>query len=303
LGPEVADPATAGATELCTAFRAMVAHPQYPCLGARSVFRQDRATVEVYDELGNRESATTLLADLRRFASGVDLEQGLASFVALFRGPRIRGEQEFEQRLWQHLRAVHAADEQPWTPEVSSEPQDPHFAFSVAGSAYFVVGLHPRASRHARRSAVPTLVFNLHAQFEQLRASGTFPGLRDRIRARDEALQGRVNPMVSDYGQTSEARQYSGREVAAHPSCLDNLSRGLRQFGVTGDQIATTFNIFMNVWTDPFGSLHIDPPTSVPGDRLVLRAEMDLHVGLTACSAEKSNGGVCKPIDFEVTAR
>jgi hypothetical protein len=27
---------------------------------------------------------------------------------------------------------------------------------------------------------------------------------------------------------------------------------------------------------------------------------MDLHVGLTACSAEKSNGGVCKPIDYEI---
>jgi len=61
---------------------------------------------------------------------------------------------------------------------------------------------------------VPTLVFNLHAQFEQLRASGMFPRMRDRIRARDEALQGQVNPMVSDHGTSSEARQYSGREVS-----------------------------------------------------------------------------------------
>jgi len=59
----------------------------------------------------------------------------------------------------------------------------------------------------------------------------------------------------------------------------------------------------MNVWSEPSGELHIDPPTSVAGDRLVLRAEMDLHVGLTACSAEKSNGGVCKPIDYEVGSR
>jgi len=88
---------------------------------------------------------------------------------------------------------------------------------------------------------------------------------------------------------------------APHPSCLQNLTWGLEQFGITGDQISTTFNIFMNVWTEPSGSLHIDPPTSVAGDRFVLRAEMDLHVGLTACSAEKSNGGVCKPIDFEIT--
>ncbi len=87
---------------------------------------------------------------------------------------------------------------------------------------------------------------------------------------------------------------------AAHPSCLDNLVAGLAAFGVAADQIGTTFNVFMNVWTDPSGALRIDPPTSKAGDRLVLRAEMDLHVGLTACSAEKSNGGVCKPIDYEV---
>jgi uncharacterized protein YcgI (DUF1989 family) len=57
----------------------------------------------------------------------------------------------------------------------------------------------------------------------------------------------------------------------------------------------------MNVWADRSGGLHIDPPTSLAGDRIVIRAEMDLFVGLTACSAEKSNGGVCKPIDYEVS--
>ena len=143
----------------------------------------------------------------------VDLEDGLASFVALFRGPDVRDERQFEELLWEQLREVHAADEQPWTPDVSGDPDDPHFAFSAAGTAYFVVGLHPMASREARRAPVPTLVFNLHAQFEQLRASGTFSRMRDRIRARDRALQGQINPMVSDYGTSSEARQYSGREV------------------------------------------------------------------------------------------
>ena len=67
------------------------------------------------------------------------------------------------------------------------------------------------------------------------------------------------------------------------------------------DQISTTLNIFMNVWAEPSGRLHIDTPTSVAGDTYVLRAEKDLVVGLTACSAEKSNAGVCKPIDYEVT--
>lgn len=89
---------------------------------------------------------------------------------------------------------------------------------------------------------------------------------------------------------------------APHPSCLDNLCQGLAPFGLAKDRIATSFNIFMNVWTDADGTLHIDPPLSSPGARFVVRAELDLFVGLTACSAEKSNGGTCKPIDYQVLA-
>lgn len=87
---------------------------------------------------------------------------------------------------------------------------------------------------------------------------------------------------------------------APHPSCLDNLHFGLGPFGIAKDRIATSFNIFMNVWTDPDGTLHIDPPLSRAGDRFRVRAERDLLVGLTACSAEKSNGGTCKPIDYQL---
>ena len=34
------------------------------------------------------------------------------------------------------------------------------------GEAFFVVGQHPGASRTARRYTRPTLIFNLHDQFE-----------------------------------------------------------------------------------------------------------------------------------------
>jgi uncharacterized protein len=87
---------------------------------------------------------------------------------------------------------------------------------------------------------------------------------------------------------------------AEHPSCLNNLALGLAPYGVAVDQIGTSFNIFMNVWTEPNGTLHIDPPLTQAGSRFVVRAEQDLYVALTACSAEKSNGGVCKPIDYQV---
>jgi uncharacterized protein YcgI (DUF1989 family) len=111
---------------------------------------------------------------------------------------------------------------------------------------------------------------------------------------------GRHDFLLTPCSQDTFDLLYPDLDGAAHPSCFDNLCRALSPFGVSPDRIGTTLNIFMNVWNDDDGVLHIDPPTSVEGDRVDFRAEMDLHVGLTACSAEKSNGGVCKPIDFSL---
>jgi uncharacterized protein len=85
-----------------------------------------------------------------------------------------------------------------------------------------------------------------------------------------------------------------------HPSCFENLKKNLTAFGISPDMIPTTFNIFMNVIVHPSGELSIEPPLSRPGDHLLLRAEMDLIVGVTACSAEKSNNHSFKPIDVEL---
>ena len=87
-----------------------------------------------------------------------------------------------------------------------------------------------------------------------------------------------------------------------HPSCFENLVRNLAPFGIPADAIPTTLNVFMNVVVQPDGSLEILPPRSRAGDYLLLRAEMDLIVGITACSAELSNNGTFKPIDVELLA-
>src|SRR6476620_2058994 len=187
--------------------------PEYPCLGARSVFKRERATVVLHDDLEAPATARALLEQLREYAATVDPQEGFVSFVAGFRGPEVRDEKHFEEMLWALLQRLHDVDEQPWAPEVSADPNDPHFAFSVAGTPFFIVGLHPKASREARRMPLPVLVFNLHEQFESLREEGGFERMRDTIRRRDEELQGSVNPMVSDHGETSEARQYSGRKL------------------------------------------------------------------------------------------
>lgn len=85
-----------------------------------------------------------------------------------------------------------------------------------------------------------------------------------------------------------------------HPSCFENLSRALEPYDIAPDSIPTTLNVFMNVEVSPSGELRILAPRSRAGDHLLLEAEMDMIVGVTACSAELSNNGRFKPIDIEV---
>lgn len=87
-----------------------------------------------------------------------------------------------------------------------------------------------------------------------------------------------------------------------HRGCFGNLAEALAPFGIEPDAIPTAFNLFMNVPVDgASGRLAVLPPPSKPDDRIVLRAEQDCIIGLTACSAYASNGGSFKPIHYAVS--
>jgi uncharacterized protein YcgI (DUF1989 family) len=90
------------------------------------------------------------------------------------------------------------------------------------------------------------------------------------------------------------------KEEGYHPSCFENLQNSLAAFGIPADAIPTTLNIFMNVEIGKDGTLAVLPPRSKAGEAMVLRAEMELVVGLTACSAEMSNNYRFKPIGYEI---
>lgn len=86
-----------------------------------------------------------------------------------------------------------------------------------------------------------------------------------------------------------------------HRGCFGNLAEALAPYGVKEDDIPVAFNCFMNVPIDgETGELKVLPPISKAGDRIELRAEMDLIIGLTACSAPDSNGGTFKPIHYQI---
>jgi len=141
---------------------------------------------------------------------------GLRSLAVIFDGPTDLSETQFEKLLWTRIQSL--ADKDAWLGQtydkrVSADPKDPHFSLSFGGEAFFVIGLHPNASRPARRFAHPVLVFNLHDQFERLREHGTYDKMRETILARDKKLAGDINPMLAKFGESSEERQYSGRKV------------------------------------------------------------------------------------------
>ncbi len=85
-----------------------------------------------------------------------------------------------------------------------------------------------------------------------------------------------------------------------HRGCFGNLSEALSVYGIAPDTIPVAFNCFMNVHVAPDGRISVRPPLSKAGDHIIFRAEEDLIIGLTACSAYASNGGSFKPIRYRI---
>lgn len=87
-----------------------------------------------------------------------------------------------------------------------------------------------------------------------------------------------------------------------HQGCFGNLAAALEPYGVLPDSIPTAFNCFMNVPVDgTTGAIRVLPPLSKAGDSISFLAEMDLLIGLTACSAGQSNNFSFKPIHYEIS--
>lgn len=201
--------------EIHETFREFVMRPEFPCLGARAAFNSESYVLAVYEELATPSATMNLARDLYDFTRS-DLRRAseYATFVAVFRGA-VDNEVQFENRMWQQLSDLNRIDATnfDWDASVRSDPADPEFSFSFAGQALYVIGMHPHSSRIARQFAWPAMIFNPHEQFERLRADGKWKRMQEAIRERDFQLQGSINPMLSDFGQTTEARQYSGRAV------------------------------------------------------------------------------------------
>lgn len=145
----------------------------------------------------------------------------LSSLALRFEHPDLADYERFEAFFWEFLGHVRALDRALYEhdPRVDSDPLSARFSFSVKEEAFFILVLHPESPRLARRFGVPTIIFNAHQQFEELRSQGLFDRIKSLVRKRDFALQGSINPMLDDHGRSSEVYQYMGREYPRQSRC------------------------------------------------------------------------------------
>lgn len=202
---------------LIAAFQEFVRDPLFPCVGAKAALSKEQMTFVVARDVKSAWDDLEIHAQLRGL---VDLyRQNRAPFRSLaviFEDNSDLDELEFEQFLWERLQSL--SDKDDWLGQekdarVAHDPNHPEFSLSFGGEAFFIVGLHPQASRPARRFLRPTMIFNLHDQFELLREANQYEKLRASIIDRDVKIAGSINPMLAKHGELSAARQYSGRAV------------------------------------------------------------------------------------------
>lgn len=199
----------------CVAARAAVSRGHLPCLVAHNMDQADddaRILLFIYDFVMQFRKAKT----------------ALHSAAVIFTGPEKITEEHFETFLWDRLQCLSKLDAGKFRYDgrVSPNPASPHFSFSLCEEAFFIIGLHPGSSRPARRFKYPAMVFNPHTQFDNLRAGHQYDKMKKIVRKRDKIYSGSINPMLKDFGEASEAMQYTGRQYEAEWTCPLHITHG-----------------------------------------------------------------------------
>jgi uncharacterized protein len=190
-----------------------VADRMFPCIAAKAALGNEQISVMVSQHMACPQEDEDILKFLYNFIEGFRASTKLYhSAVVIFNNPVQCEEKVFESLLWTRLQAISDLDSLrfPWDSRVARDPSDKNFSFSIGGEALYVIGMHSNSSRVARRFELPAIVFNPHQQFEKLRSTNKYAVMKETVRKRDIKLSGSMNPMLSDFGETSEALQYSG---------------------------------------------------------------------------------------------
>jgi uncharacterized protein YcgI (DUF1989 family) len=87
-----------------------------------------------------------------------------------------------------------------------------------------------------------------------------------------------------------------------HATCADNFRAALSEAGLPERPVPSPLNLFMAIRWDAGGTLYFEPSPAAPGDEVVLLAERDVVVVLSACPMDLNaiNGARGGPADVGV---
>src|ERR1700730_16719391 len=196
-------------------YLAFINNKAFPCVGAKAALARQHIKCMVADHMECPKDDRAILQFLYDFVDDYRNSGGtFHSAAIIFKGPVSVNEESFDELLWKRLQALEDLDKRNYAHDerVHADPSSAHFSFSLKEEAFFIIGLHPSSSRPTRQFKYPTLAFNPHAQFEKLREANRYKKMKDTVRKRDIAYSGSVNPMLKDFGESSEVYQYSGRK-------------------------------------------------------------------------------------------
>lgn len=194
----------------------------FPCVAAKDALTKDHIRIFVADNIGCPKDDKAILNFLYSFTEFYrNSNKGFYSAAVIFKQNEPISEEQFDKTLWERLQNLSNMDALLYKNDirVAANPKDVNFSFSLMEEAYFIVGLNPMSSRPARRFKYPTLVFNPHAQFEQMKTDARYEKMKTIVRKRDVIFSGSVNPMLTDFGEASEVYQYSGRNYDSNWCC------------------------------------------------------------------------------------
>lgn len=200
----------------------------YSCVGAQAAVHGGTFAIGDFGSMDADDTPRKLAYGLMEYILAMsDNPSDFLTYIAIFPESIFTDEIGFEKMLWKLLNGVHQENSQHfgWNPEYSDDPADSNFSFSFGEHGFFLVGLHPKSSRKARRFKYPAIAFNFQHQFDALREKGRFEIMRSAIRDREINFQGSINPMLADYGEGQQAPQYSGRKTEKDWKCPFNNSK------------------------------------------------------------------------------
>jgi FPC/CPF motif-containing protein YcgG len=195
---------------------------EFPCIAAKAALAKQNVKCMVAGNMACPKDDAEILQFLYDFVEEYRRAKDFYHTAAIiFTGPQIYNEEMFDTFLWQRLQALEVLDAKTYAYDsrVEADPSSAKFSFSIKEEAFYIIGLHTSSSRQARQFKYPTLVFNPHAQFEQLKETAKYDMMKNAVRKRDIAFSGSVNPMLQDFGESSEAYQYSGRKYDESWQC------------------------------------------------------------------------------------